>query len=270
VIKADDFKMRCSAIGLYMAGTMGLTAPQEKKLYELRKREHNFQETGLKPMTENMAAELQKLQMAKDWPELPAGAKTACQNWLKEKLYDRRKAIESKYLDKGNMCEDASIEFLNTQMLTDYGKNEQYFENEFLTGTPDIVSDDLIIDMKNSWDAFTFPLFDYGVKERGYFYQLQGYMHLTNCFNSKLVYCLMSAPWELVKKEASRLAYKRNLPIEKTIVEIQEQMFYGTVKPELRIKQFDVKYDPEVIDEIMERVDHCRTYIKTLIEGLEK
>ena len=54
------------------------------------------------------------------------------------------------------------------------------------------------------------------------------------------------------------------------IIHIQEQMFYGTVKPELRIKQFDVKYDPEVIDEIMERVDHCRTYIKTLIEGLEK
>jgi len=270
MIKAEDFKMRCSGIGSFTAGKMGLSAVQEKKLFELQQRENDFHVTGSKPLTAKMEDEFQRLQTLRDWPELPAGAMSACGGWLKEKLYGKRKQIESKYLEKGNVCEQTAIDFLNSQMLTDYVKNEEHFSNDFLTGTPDIIDNGLVIDIKCSWDAFTFPLFDFGVKEKAYFYQLQGYMHLTGCTNAKLVYVLVSAPWELVKKEASRMAYKKNLPIEKTIEDVQRQMFYGDVKPELRLKQFEIKYDPKVIEEIEERTRHCRNYVKTLIEGLEK
>ncbi len=80
-------------------------------------------------------------------PELSSGAKSYCQQWLKEQIYGRRYEVKSKYLEKGNLCEDYAIEMLNYIFKKQYVKNEQYFENEYMTGTPDII-DTMIRDIK--------------------------------------------------------------------------------------------------------------------------
>ncbi len=77
-----------------------------------------------------------------------------------EHKYGIRKEINSRYLDKGNMVENESIEL--TERVLDLDlivKNESYFENEFICGTPDIIMGDTIIDVKSSWSAHTFPFF---------------------------------------------------------------------------------------------------------------
>mgnify|MGYP001978134333 CR=1 FL=1 len=74
------------------------------------------------------------------------------EEWTKEQIYSRRKEIFSKYLDKGNAVEVDSLDFIKTHLnYKQLEKNEESFENDFLTGTPDAILDDHIIDVKNSY-----------------------------------------------------------------------------------------------------------------------
>lgn len=197
---------------------------------------------------------------------LPAGAKTYCRTWLKEQLYDRRKGFTSKYTDKGNTCEDGSIKFLNDYFLTDMKKNEEFFSNDFMQGTPDILSA-RVWDVKNSWEPDTFPIFD-TKPAINYWWQLQSYMALTDKQNARLVYTLMDAPPELIKDEARRASYKSEQSIEELTEYYTAQMTYSDVDTELRIKTFDFDRDNKAIEEIKTRVAECRVYIKELMEGI--
>jgi len=177
--------------------------------------------------------------------ELSKGCQTYVQTWLKEQIYGRRQNISSKYLDKGNQLEDESINFLSDN--SDYGfiiKNEQYYENDFLTGTPDIILKDEVIDIKNSWDCFTFPLFEKEIPNKGYWWQLQGYLALTGKSKASLIYTLMTTPEEL------------NYGIEDN---------YNNIEPKYRIKKFTFERDNEAITQIETRVKEINEYINQLI-----
>ena len=108
--------------------------------------------------------------------------------------YGREKDIMNKYMQKGLMMEDASITLLSEVTEKFYGKNEQFYENEYIQGTPDVV-DDVVIDVKTSWDIFTFSSAEV---TRPYYWQLMGYMWLTGIHKAKLAYCLVNAPEELI------------------------------------------------------------------------
>ena len=107
-------------------------------------------------------------------------SKTYCENWLKEQLYDRKISFSNKYTSKGLIVEQESLDYIAEHL--NYGllvKNEQYFENDFLTGTPDVILKDHLIDVKSSWSFDTFPLFESNI-DKGYYYQAQGYMDQPN------------------------------------------------------------------------------------------
>jgi hypothetical protein len=176
--------------------------------------------------------------------QLSKTAQTYAQEWLKEQIYGRRKDISSKYLDKGNQLEEESIEFLTNN--SDYGfliKNEEHFENDFLTGTPDIITKDEVIDMKNSWDCFTFPLFFDAIPNKDYMYQLQGYMALTGLKKAKLVYTLMTTPKD---------------------INFGKEYNYDEIEAKYRIKTFVVERDDEIIEQIKLRVEEINNYINAL------
>jgi hypothetical protein len=199
-------------------------------------------------------------------PQLSEGAKNYCQLWLKEQIYNRTKEFTSKYTDKGNEVEQESINFASEHL--GWGmcfKNEKYFENDYMTGTPDIVLSDKVIDMKNNWDCFTFPLFD-TEPDQNYEYQLQGYMELSEKENALLVHTLMDTPDLLIQDEIRRYSWKHgmiDLPAE-TEQEIMDRMVYKDVPIEKRIKVFELKKNQETIDRIKKRVLMCRNYIETL------
>ena len=214
-----------------MSGNIALSEAQQKKLDTFAAKV----ESG-KALTAIQSEENDKLINLRDNPKATKGMMTYCQDWLKEQLYGRRKEIKSKYLDKGNEVEDASIEFLNSQLLTDYVKNEEFFESDFMTGTPDI----------------------------DYYYQLQGYMELCNKDDAMLVYCLMDSPDHLIEGEAKSKAYKLGGHWEDYYTECHKFYTYADIGPELRIKKFEVKRNRSVIKEIKERVAMCRVYIEEL------
>jgi len=187
---------------------------------------------------------------------------TFLDGWIKEQIYSRRKKIDNKYLQKGLVVEDDSIDFVAEQL--DYGllmKNEEYFENDFLTGTPDVILKTHVIDVKNSWDCFTFPLFETEVPNKDYFYQAQGYMALTGLDSYKLIYTLMDTPQYLIDKE-----FKYNNFYDLDYDVFEKDYKYNDVDVKNRIKVFDIEKDEEVVDAIKVRVAECREYIANRIK----
>jgi len=188
--------------------------------------------------------------------------------WAKEQIYNRKSEISSKFLNKGNIVEDNAIDFLCDQLGLGFQmKNEDYFENDYVCGTPDILvyEMDLVIDVKSSWSWQTFPLFESEIPTKDYFYQLQGYMHLTGLKSAKLVYCLMDTPKYLIEREAKQYAWQTGYDYDDELLdEFTAKMTYNDVDAIHKIKVFDIKRDEDVINSIIDRVKECREYIKQL------
>lgn len=170
-------------------------------------------------------------------------SKTYVEEWIKTQIYGVKKSIQNKYLEKGIEFEDQAID--KTIEWLDLGfvlKNKTRFEDEFFTGEPDLILEDTVIDIKNSWDCFTFPLFDKEIPTKDYFYQLQVYMHLTGKRKAKLVYVLLNTP----------ATYNT------------EEIDYSNIDKKYRIKTFDIVYEECVIEDLKDRILKIRTYIDTL------
>jgi hypothetical protein len=170
--------------------------------------------------------------------------KSYLEEWVKEQIYGVKKQINSKYIQKGLALEDTAIEFYSVAENKSFMiKNLDKFEDDFFTGTPDCILYDVVYDFKTSWDCFTFPLFDQEV-DMGYYYQLQVYMHLTGLKKAKLVYTLQDTP--------EFLSY-------------EEPVSYSHVDYKYRVKEFDIDFDPTVIETAKAKVLECRDYIKELL-----
>ena len=191
--------------------------------------------------------------------ELSKTAQSYIDTWIKEQIYSRRKAVSTKYMDKGNIVEDRSIAFAGRVLNADITKNQQRYENELLIGTPDVITDDYVFDLKNSWDCFTFPLFCENVPNKDYFYQAQGYMALTGLHHYKLIYTLMDTPDSLIERE---FKYSDQLDFNTFAKDYK----YNEIDEAYRIRIFEIERDDEVIAAIYERVKECRQYIKNLIK----
>lgn len=199
-------------------------------------------------------------------------AKTYCETWLKEQLYNRKKEFTNKYVQKGLITEDESLDFVAD--FLDYGmliKNEKYFEDDFMTGTPDAILKDVVIDVKNSWDNFTFPLFETEIPNKDYYWQAQCYMYLTGKSDYKLIYVLSDTPIHLIEKEA--YYWCQNNGYEELDIDIHKEfinkMTYNDIDDNLKIKIFDIKRNDVDIEKIKERVWQCRSYISKLIKTIK-
>jgi hypothetical protein len=194
-------------------------------------------------------------------------AKTYIQDVFKEKELGIYKDFSSRYTDKGIQMEDQAIQFASEVLNWEFVvKNETRFNNEWLTGEPDICSDNLLADIKCSWNGSTFPMFDSTLKNKDYYWQLQGYMMLTGHDSSELVYCLMNTPFEIVEDEVRREHWKLHLIDEDLDVRnaVQLSHNFDQIPNELRIKRFIVQKDEEAQAKIIERVKEARQYYEQL------
>jgi hypothetical protein len=197
-----------------------------------------------------------------------------CKSYLQElaieEMYGIKKEFSSRFTDKGIEVERESIDLV--QDNCDFGfmyKNEEHFENDFLTGTPDVNTDNILLDVKSSYDASTFPFFAEDIPNKDYYYQLQGYMALCNKRKSVLAYCLVNTPFQIVEDEVRRAHWKEHLidENEELRADVEARHNFDHIPPEKRIKTFEVRYDKDVVKAIYDRVKECREYYKTLING---
>lgn len=257
------FKIRASAGGHIMGGDIGLSDSQQIEYDKLSTKE--------KRLTEKQAVTLKSLELKKGNPELPKGAKTYCKDWLKGQLYNRRKEIHSKYLNKGHDVEDESIEYIAQQL--GYGmlfKNSKQFSNDFMQGEPDVLMSDTIIDAKNSWDFTTFPLFETEIPNMDYYWQGQIYMELTGKRKYRIVYTLIDTPEYLIEREFSSYCWANNIEQDQDIYdEFVARMTYPDIPDHLKIKCFDFEYNEQDVKDIYTRVEMCRDYIVELSKNIK-
>lgn len=196
-------------------------------------------------------------------------AKTYIEELAKEHLFGIKKVFKSRYTDKGNEVEEKAIELteevLGFEFLT---KNEDYFENDYIKGTPDIITHSLVIDVKSSWSGDTFPFFETELPNKDYYYQVMGYMWLTGKKNALISYCLINTPEEIVNDEIRRTAWGKYEiePSEETIRDVVAIHNFNHIPKDRRVKAFHVEYNEGVVNEMKTRIEHCRTYFNELIK----
>lgn len=198
-------------------------------------------------------------------------AKTYVEEQVLLAKYGIVKTFNSRYTDKGNLVEDESIKLASEVLELGFIlKNDEHFSNDWVTGTPDVNTANLILDVKSSWDATTFPFFATEIPTKDYYYQLQGYMWLTGKQKSLLVYCLVNTPLDMVQDEIRRAHWNANLLEESLdlIDEVQKRHNFDHIPDNRRVKVFEVERDDEVIEQIKERVELCREYYETLYNFL--
>jgi hypothetical protein len=198
-------------------------------------------------------------------------AKTYIEEDVLRAKYGIIKTFSSRYTDKGNLVEDEAIEMAaNALELGFLYKNHEHFSNDFLTGTPDVNTGDVLLDVKSSWDATTFPFFATEIPTKDYYYQLQGYMELTGKTEALLVYCLVNTPDDMIEDEIRRAHWAARLIDENQELrdEVLKRHSFGHIPDNRRVKFFKVEKDEQVIAEIKERVELCREYFNTLYNFL--
>lgn len=198
-------------------------------------------------------------------------AKTYIEEEVLRAKYGVIKPFYSRYTDKGNLVEGEAIEMASKALeIGLIWKNEEHFTNDFLTGTPDVNTDTILLDVKSSWDATTFPFFATEIPTKDYYYQLQGYMELTGKTEALLVYCLVNTPIEMVEDEIRRAHWNAHLLEEDLDLrdEILKRHVFDHIPLNRRVKVFKVEKDEQVINEIKDRVELCREYYNTLYNFL--
>ena len=183
--------------------------------------------------------------------------------WVQE-TFGRQKIemIGNKYTTKGIMCETDSIELFERVTGKTYFKNNEQLENEYIVGTPDLKKPDLV-DIKTSWDLFTYAGVDEKKAMKDYYYQLAGYMWLTGEESATLAYCLVNTPDILANDELYRLSFK--LPDDQTEL-YRHNYIYDDIPEDMRVKQYHIApLDMEgVIESMREATITARTYLAGL------
>ena len=198
-------------------------------------------------------------------------AKSYIHELVIQEKYGIRKEFSSRYTDKGNAVEDDSISLVNDVLDVKFiYKNEEYFENDFITGTPDVNTEDVLLDVKSSWDATTFPFFETEIPTKDYYFQLQGYLWLTNKTEAMLCYCLVDTPIEMVEDEIRRAHWKLHKLEEDLDLreEVETKHQFSHIPKNRRVKVFFVQKDEAVIEQIKARIEDCRLYYNALMEML--
>lgn len=214
-------------------------------------------------------------------PILSPGAKTYLKTLFKEITFQRTEELKSKYLDKGIIQEPVSIEALSEFHGVDYEKNEERFENEYLSGEPDIISGNEVIDIKSSWDYTTFPMFDEELENKAYYWQIQAYMYLLEkrgVVKGRICYVLTDTPEQLIYEEKKRVSWKLGLISEDLAFdlpedlefEIERNLTYGDIPQEGRIKEFPIEKNEKDIELMKSMIVMARAYLEELNRSLEK
>jgi hypothetical protein len=195
-------------------------------------------------------------------------AKSYIEELAKEHLFGIKKVFKSRYTDKGNEVEEKAIELTEDVLGFEFlSKNDQYFENEWIKGTPDIITTSLVIDVKSSWSGDTFPFFESELPNKDYYYQVMGYMWLTGKKNALISYCLINTPEEIVNDEIRRTAWGKYEiePSEETIRDVMSIHNFDHIPKDRRVKAFHVEYNEGVVNEMKYKIGHCRKYFNELI-----
>jgi len=287
IANANEILFRASSVGKIM-GKIGLTENKQNELTVLSSKEK---------ITDKQKEKLDFLINKRNNPDMPSGIKTHLIDLFMTSMYSRREEVDSKYLRKGNECEEDSITLLSRVTKSLFNKNKVRKSDEFFTGEWDMNDLKLnhTLDTKTSWNLRTFLQSSFNELEENYFYQGQVYMHLTGAKKHTVAYCLVNSTAEAIDQEKRYLSLKSGMIDPKTgnesdifvsrAKQIEINMIYDLplfksrypyypfhndestwnydIPKEKRVKLFSFERDEAVIKLMIERVKLCREWINT-------
>lgn len=181
--------------------------------------------------------------------------------------YGRKRDIQTKQMKKGVEVEDQSIELLNKYWGTDYSKNQDRFTNEFITGHPDILDSNKVVDIKSSYDLWTFLGNLPDKLDNLYYWQLMSYMWLTGATKGHIAYCLSNTPFGIVEQEKRYLLNRMDVISEespeyvKEAMRLEFNMTFDDIDVSERVLIFTVDRNEDDIIRIQNRVERAREYL---------
>jgi hypothetical protein len=241
-------RFRASACAPLFTGEDGLTDKQEEKLHQLIAKEKRtaLQEQEMLDLISKRDAE----------PELPKGAKTYIEGLVDQYVYNYEDSIDNKYVRKGLAVEDSddedinksAIKIANSLFFTEYSKSLSYLKKGYFHGHPDIEDEDeqMIIDIKSSWNKKTFPKKPGDGHDSTYEWQGKLYCYMKGWCRFRLCYVLMSTPEELVPdNEHDSLHYVNDLPLNLRVTYLDYELTDKDIKKIERRENSAVKYAKE-------------------------
>ena len=201
-----------------------------------------------------------------------------CKTYLREvyinRKYGRYKDFTSDAIKKGLETEEAALTLFSIQKMRQFNKNEKHLRNDYIMGTPDsyegetIENATKIIDIKSAWDLFTFHDAKHEKVNKGYYWQMQGYMWLTGAKVATLVYCLINTPDTLIQDQKRRLGWNMGLIDNEASQEymdacekIDRNSIFDDIPNSERIFEIDIERNEADIERLIERIELCRKYL---------
>lgn len=183
---------------------------------------------------------------------LSSGAKTYLGKLAKQFVYGYNKVVTTKYMEKGLLCEQEAIEFINTLRFQSYVKNTERREDEFLTGECDIyVPDVKTIDTKVAWDLDTFPAISEDCHDSIYEWQGRAYMRLWGVPEHEVCYVMLDTPDELIRFE------------QRDLHEVSH------IDPSLRLTSITYQRDAALEEKMINKCKVARQYVLALVAKIE-
>lgn len=185
-----------------------------------------------------------------------------------KELYDFRKELNNKYITKGNEVEKEGIDALSLQLRYPMEKNEEVFSSEYFVGTPDVITKNMVFDVKSSYDWLTFLSNIPSKLDPMYVAQVNGYLDLLGYDTGYIAYVLLDTPESIRNKEKFYLLSSMDVISEespsfvKAWEEKEKNMIFSNHPIEERILLFEVKKDQELLDKAKQKVIKARQFLE--------
>lgn len=189
--------------------------------------------------------------------------------YISEK-YGRRRDIQTRQMKKGVEVEDDSIALLNKYWSKDYVKNQERFTNEFITGHPDILEEGKVVDIKSSYDLWSFLGNLPDKLDNLYYWQLMSYMWLTGATKGYIAYCLSNTPFGIIEQEKRYLLNRMDVISEESPEYIKEanklefSMTFDDIDVSERVLIYTVDRNEYDILKIQNKVERAREYLQEI------
>lgn len=181
--------------------------------------------------------------------------------------YGRVRDVQTKQMKKGVAVEQDSIDMLSKLLSIGFSKNEERYSNAYVTGLPDIVDNGMVIDIKSSYDLWTFMGNLPDKLDSLYYWQLMSYMWLTDAQSGYIAYCLSNTPDNIIAQEKYYLLKNMDVVSEespeyvKQALKLEFNMKFDDIDISERVLLYKVDRNEDDIIRIEQKVLKAREYL---------
>jgi len=191
-----------------------------------------------------------------------------------EKYYSGKKGRQRSSMVKGSIVQQEAFNLFMESEGKKYNTQSKLLKNDFISGIPDMydgtlaTSSEEIIEIKSSWNIFSFLSAVNKPLKSSYYWQLMGYMYLTGAKIGTIAFCLINTPENILEDEKQRVLSNRKLYEEDEdkfnamVEELSIRMNYNDIPVEDRVLRFTVERNDSDITKISKKVEKCREYLQ--------